>query len=169
LPDRVLLGAVIGAHGVRGEVKVKSFTEFPEDLHAYGDLMTENGRVVVIAQLRPTTGDEAIARFEGIDTREAAEALKGQGLYVLRSALPDPEPGEYYQHDLIGLKVEDPDGAALGKVSGLHNFGAGDMLEIESAAGEKSYVPFTDEFVPVVDVAAGRIVADLPRYESDQQ
>ena len=104
--ERVLLGAVIAAHGIKGEVKVKTFTEAPENLDAYGALTTDDGRRLEVASLRPTKGDEAVARFKGIADRNAAESLKGQALYVPRDALPEPEPGEFYLADLIGLKAE---------------------------------------------------------------
>ena len=148
-------------------MKVKTFTENPQNLDAYGALTTEDGRLLKIAQLRPGNGGEVVVRFEGITSREAAESLKGQGLYVSRAMLPEPEPGEYYQADLVGLRVEDRGGNPLGKVVALHNFGAGDMIEIEAPGGETSFVPFTDAFVPVVDVAGGRIVAEPPRDEGD--
>jgi 16S rRNA processing protein RimM len=167
LPERVLLGAVIGAHGIKGEVKVKTFTETPESLNAYGALTTGDGRLLRIVQLRPASGGGAVARFEGVDTREAAEGLKGQGLYVARATLPEPEAGEFYQTDLIGLRVENREGKHLGKVVASHNFGAGDMIEIEAPDGETVFVPFTDDYIPLVDVEGGRIVAELPRDEGN--
>jgi 16S rRNA processing protein RimM len=93
--------------------------------------------------------------------------LKGEELYVSRASLPEPEKGEFYQTDLIGMKVEDTNGAQLGTVSRIHNFGAGDMIEIALVGGGSELVPFTDAFIPVVDIDAGRIVAELPRYAED--
>ena len=165
--ERVLLGAVIAAHGIKGEVKVKTFTEAPENLDAYGALTTDDGRRLEVASLRPTKGDEAVARFKGIADRNAAESLKGQALYVPRDALPEPEPGEFYLADLIGLKAEDEGGAALGTVKAVHNFGAGDVIEIVRANGASEYVPFTDNAVPTVDVAGGRVVIVPPRETGD--
>jgi 16S rRNA processing protein RimM len=167
LRERVLLGAVIAAHGIKGEVKVKTFTEAPENLDAYGALTTDDGRRLEVASLRPTKGDEALAQFAGISDRNAAESLKGQGLYVPRAALPEPEPGEFYLTDLIDLNAEAEDGAVLGRVKAVHNFGAGDVIEIARADGGSEYVPFTDEAVPAVDVAGGRVVIVLPREERD--
>ena len=164
--DRVLLAAVIGAHGIKGEVKLKTFTQDPAKLDAYGVLTTEDGRELALARFRPTTGDEAIAQFAGIATRNAAERLKGQGLYVARAALPEPEAGEFYHADLIGLAAEDADGAALGSVAAIHNFGAGDVLEVKFADGGSEFVPFTDACVPVVDIANRRVVVVLPGGES---
>jgi 16S rRNA processing protein RimM len=167
LKERVLLGAVAAAHGISGEVRVKTFTASPENLGAYGPVLTEDGRTLAIVNLRASKGDEAIVRFAGVEDRNTAERLKGQRLYVPRAALPEPEKGEFYSTDLIGLRVEDRDGKHLGAVIGVHNFGAGDVVEIERAGGEREFVPFTDRFVPVVDIAASRIVADLPRYAED--
>jgi 16S rRNA processing protein RimM len=167
LEKRVLLGAVAAAHGISGEVKVKTFTATPESLGAYGPLATEDGRAFVIVSLRASRNDEAIVRFEGIADRNAAEGLKGAQLYVSRASFPEPEKGDFYQTDLLGLKVEDAGGAHLGTVSRVHNFGAGDVIEIELLNGESELVPFTDAFVPVVDIDGGRIVAELPRYADD--
>ena len=146
---------------------MKTFTATPESLGAYGPLATEDGRAFVIVSLRASRNDEAIVRFDGIDDRNAAERLRATQLYVSRAALPEPEKGEFYRTDLIGLKVEDARGAHLGTVSRVHNFGAGDVIEIKLLNGGSELVPFTDTFVPVVDIAGGRIVAELPRYADD--
>ena len=103
-----------------------------------------------------------LAKLSGVETREAAEALKGLKLYVPRSALPTPEEGEYYYADLIGLAVETLDGAAFGRVQALYDFGAGDLLEVKTAHGKLVMLPFTEAAVPVVDVSAGRLVVDPP-------
>jgi 16S rRNA processing protein RimM len=165
---RVLLGAVMSAHGIKGEVKVKTFTEHADGLAAYGPVLTEDGRRFEIAALRATKADEAVVRFAGVADRNAAETLKGQRLYVPRAALPEPEAGAFYHADLVGLRAEDASGNVLGTVSAVHNFGAGDMLEIERTDGEAELVPFTDANVPIVDIAAGRIVIELPRYAEDE-
>ena len=164
--ERVLLGAVIGAHGIKGEVKVKTFTEAPENLDTYGALTTDDGRALTITSLRPTVKDEAVAHFAGIDDRNGAESLKGQGLYVPRAALPAPEAGDYYHADLVGLAAENPDGAALGTIAAIHNFGAGDVLEVKFTGGGSEFVPFSDDAVPVVDIAGRRVVVVLPKEES---
>jgi 16S rRNA processing protein RimM len=161
--SRVLLGVITAAHGIKGEVKVKTFTESPDRLNAYGTLTTEDGRTLQIAGLRVVKGDDAVVRFAGVGDRNAADSLKGQRLYVPRAALPPPEDGEFYHTDLIGLRAEDISGAILGTVNAVHNFGAGDVLELALAGGGNEFVPFTDPIVPVVDIAAGRIVVNLPR------
>ena len=169
IEPRVLLGVVIAAHGIRGEVKVKTFTESPDGLGAYGPLTTEAGRTLEIDSLRPTKADEAVVGFAGIDDRNAAERLKGRSLYVPRSALPAPDEGEFYLTDLIGLRAEDGAGVALGAVKAVHNFGAGDVLEIEFSDGKTDYVAFTDANVPTVDIAGGRVVIVLPSYAEDDK
>jgi 16S rRNA processing protein RimM len=162
---KVLLGAVIGAHGIKGEVRVKTFTETVENFAAYGAVTTTDGRELKIALMRGTKLDEAVVRFESIVTRNDAESLKGQGLHVAREALPEAGPGEYYLADLIGLKAEDQSGNLIGKVVAFHNFGAGPMLEIGEEEEKTFFLPFTDDYVPIVDIAQGRIVAKPPRDE----
>ena len=159
---RILLGVVTAAHGIKGEVKVKTFTQSPEGLGAYGPVSTEDGRQLEIAALRSFKPDGAIVRFAGIADRSAAESLKGRSLYVPRAALPAPAAGEFYYADLIGLRAEDPSGNLLGTVRGVHNFGAGDVVEIEFADGTTELIAFSDANVPAVDIAAGRIVIELP-------
>jgi 16S rRNA processing protein RimM len=163
------LGVVVAAHGIKGEVKVKTFTENPERLGAYGPLTTEAGRVLEVAALRPGKAGEAVVRFDGIADRNAAERLKGQSLFVPRSALPPPEEGEFYLADLIGLRAEDSTGKALGTVKSVHNFGAGDVLEIEFTGGATEFVAFTDANVPDVDIAGGRVVIVPPSYAEDDE
>ena len=158
---RILLGVVTAAHGIKGEVKVKTFTQSPEGLGAYGPVIVEDGRQFEITALRSSKADEAVVRFAGIADRNAAERLKGQRLYVPRAALPATEAGEFYHADLIGLKAEDGSGNLLGTVRGVHNFGAGDVIEIEFADGTTEFIAFNDDSVPAVDIATGRIVIAL--------
>jgi len=158
---RILLGVVTAAHGIKGEVKVKTFTQSPKSLCDYGPVSTEDGRQLEITALRPFKPDEVIVRFAGIADRSAAESLKGRSLYVPRAALPATDAGEFYYADLIGLKAEDPSGNLLGTVRGMHNFGAGDVVEIEFADGTTEFIAFNDDGVPAVDIAAGRIVITL--------
>jgi 16S rRNA processing protein RimM len=156
--------AQIGApHGVRGEVRIKSFTAEPMALADYGALSTEDGALLFeIATLRPTQ-DVLVARLAGVADRDAAEALRNLRLYVPRDRLPVADEDEFYHADLIGLAVVRPDGTAVGTVAALHNFGAGDLIEVAPAEGGPSLLlPFTKEGVPTVDVAGGRIVIDQP-------
>jgi 16S rRNA processing protein RimM len=164
----VVLGAVIGAHGLKGEVKVKTFTQSPEKLAAYGKLSTADGRVLTIKDLRAVKPDEAVARFAEIGDRTAAESLKGSELFVSRQALPDAETNEFYHADLIGLRAEDGEGRVLGTVAALHNFGASDVIEIARGDGDSVMLPFTLEVVPVIEIEAGRvIIAALEEVEAE--
>jgi 16S rRNA processing protein RimM len=166
---RVLLGVVATAHGIKGEVKVKTFTKTPDSLGAYGPVTTQDGRVLEIAALRATKADEAVVRFAGIADRNTAETLKGAQLHVERESLPAPGLREFYYADLVGLNAEDASGKRLGTVHGVHNFGAGDVIEIALAGGGTEFLSFSDAVVPVVDVAAGRIVVHLPRDADDEE
>lgn len=161
--DRICVGAIAGAFGVAGEVRLKSFCTVPEDIAAYGPLTTEDGtRSFAIRLTRPVAGGLG-ARITGIATKEQADALRGVALYALRAKLPNLPDDEYYHADLIGLEVRDPGGALLGTVRAVHNHGAGDLLEVLAAAGGGTrLIPFTRAVVPTVDLAAGRLIADLP-------
>jgi 16S rRNA processing protein RimM len=153
---------VTGAHGVRGAVKVKSFTADPGDVAAYGPLEDERGDRRFTLRLVGSAKGVVIARVAGVADRDAAEALRGLRLYLPRAALPPPGDDEYYHADLIGLDVALGDGTILGRVRAVHDFGAGDTLEIDRAEGQPVMVPFTRAVVPVVDLDAGRLVVDPP-------
>ncbi|HEY4113361.1 MAG TPA: ribosome maturation factor RimM [Rhizomicrobium sp.] len=158
----VLLGVVIGAQGLKGEVKVKSFTEAPEKLGAYGPLHARDGRRFVVKSVRGGKGSSIVA-LDGVASRDAAEALKGVELYVARGALPAVEAHEFYHADLLGLHAEDTEGRGIGKVIAIHNFGAGDVIEIECDDGQGTVLmPFTAEIVPTIDIAERRIVIAAP-------
>ena len=159
--DRVCVGAIAGAFGVRGEVRLKSFCTEPEAIATYGPLSTEDGRAFTLALGRPVTGGIA-ARLSGVETREQAEALRGQRLYVDRTRLPALPDDEFYHADLIGLEVRDAGGVVLGRVAAVLNHGAGDLLEVRRPGGAALLLPFTRAVVPTVDLDAGRIVADPP-------
>jgi 16S rRNA processing protein RimM len=164
----ILMGAIAGVHGVKGEVKVKSFTGDPLAIAAYGPLFDDAGRSFDLKLSSKSAKDAVvIARIAGIADRNAAEALKGRRLYAPREALPEiAEPDEFYAADLIGLGVEDHAGRRLGTVADLQDHGAGPVLVIEGGAAADSKgafdLPFADRFVPAVDLAARRIVVDLP-------
>lgn len=158
----MLMGVITGAHGVRGEVRVKSFTGEPAAIAAYGPLEDERGARRFNLALCGTVRGMLIARLEGVADRNAAERLKGTQLYLRRAALPPPAEEEYYHADLIGLAVELTNGGTLGRVRAVHDFGAGDSLEVEKPDGKVVVVPFTETVVPVVDIAGGRLVVDPP-------
>ncbi|MCS5601056.1 MAG: ribosome maturation factor RimM [Paracoccus sp.] len=158
--DRICVGAIAGAFGVRGEVRLKSFCAQPSDIAGYGPLTSEDGkRSFAVTLTRPVTGGLG-ARLSGITTREAAEALRGTTLWAPRAALPSLPDDEFYHADLIGLEVVDTGGQVLGRVRAIFDHGAGDILEI--VGRDQILLPFTRQVVPTVDLAAGRIVADPP-------
>ena len=161
--NRICLGVVAGAHGVRGLVRIKSFTALPEDLTAYGPLTDESGARRFEVTLKGQVKGALLAAIAGLGDRDAAEALKGTRLYVERAALPAPaDAEEFYHADLIGLVAEDRAGRTLGRVVAVHNFGAGDLLQIEDPAGAERLLPFTKAVVPEVDLAGGRLVVEPP-------
>ena len=163
MSTKVCVGQFAGAHGVRGLVKVKSFTEDPEAVASYGPLTDERGARSFRLSLQGAMKDLFLARVDGIATREQAQDLAGVRLYVDRSALPETEDeDEFYHADLIGLRAELADGAVYGVVKALYDFGAGDVLEIRTESGSLEMLPFTKACVPVVDVKGGRVVVDLP-------
>lgn len=161
--SRVLLAAVTGAHGVSGRVRLKTFTGEPEAVGSYGLLTDESGeRTFELKVTGPTKGG-VIAQIKGVTKREAAEAMKGQGLYVERAALPEnDDEDEFYHADLIGLVAETADGQRLGTVRAIYDFGAGDVLDIKPAKGRGHLIPFTMDVVPEIHVAEGRIIVALP-------
>ena len=165
---RICLGVIAGAHGVRGLVRIKSFTAAPRDIAAYGPLEDEAGTRRFEVAVKSETKGLVLAALAGVGDRDAAEALKGTKLYVERAALPPPEDEEEYYHaDLIGLRAETPDGQSLGRVVAVHNFGAGDLLEIAPEVGSTLMLPFTKTAVPAVELAAGRLVAEVPEDADD--
>lgn len=160
--EPVCVGAFAGAHGVRGAVRVKSFTARPEDVAAYGAVFDQAGNRSWTLHLVGASRGLLIARVDGVEDREAAEALKGIRLHVPRAALPEPDEEEYYFVDLIGLAAELVDGSHLGRIIGVHELPAGDALEVQYPGGRSVLVPFTKAIVPEVDIKGGRVVIDPP-------
>ena len=160
----VLLGVFGAAQGVRGEVRVKSFTADPKAIGGYGALTDANGvRQFRIEGLRLLRDDMIVVRLAGVTTREAAQALTGVEIYARRDQLPAPAADEFYWHDLIGLVAVTPDGAPLGRVIGVANYGAGDILEIAPVGGgETLLMPFSKTVATEIDGVGGRIVVDPP-------
>ncbi len=159
----VCVARIGAAHGVRGAVKLWTFTEDPLAVQSYGPLMTKDGtREFEIANLREAK-DHMVATFKGVATRNDAEKLNGIELYVPREKLPATDDGEYYHADLIGLAAVNAADEPLGRVVGIHNFGAGDIIEIAPPKGATMMLPFSNAVVPTVDIAAGRVVIELPQ------
>ena len=159
----VCVARIGAAHGVRGAVKLWTFTEDPLAVQSYGPLTTKDGtRQFEIAQLRAAK-DHLVATFKGVATRNDAERLNGIELYVPREKLPATDDGEYYHTDLIGLAAVSATDEPLGRVIAIHNFGAGDIIEIAPPKGATMLLPFTNAVVPTVDIAGGRVVIELPQ------
>jgi 16S rRNA processing protein RimM len=159
----ICVARIGAAHGVRGAVKLWTFTEDPLAVKQYGPLMTKDGaRQFEVTHVREAK-DHLVATLKGIATREDAERLNGLELYVARDKLPETDEGEYYHADLIGLAAVNADDEPLGRVIAIHNFGAGDIIEIAPAQGPTMLLPFTNAVVPTVDLAGGRVVIELPQ------
>ncbi len=160
--ERLCVGVVTGARGLKGEVRIKSFTADPDGIAAYAPITDADGqrqfRLTIVGHHK----DQLVVRIEGIADRDAADALNRTRLYVPRDVLPATAADEYYHADLIGLAAERPDGTSLGQVKAVHDFGAGDILELLDADGREVLVPFSRAVVPVVDLAGGRLVVDAP-------
>ena len=174
--DFVLLGEFGRAHGLAGEVRLKSHTGDPKAIASYGPLSGSDGRSYVLTHLRQAAGDQRdvlVARVEGVASREAAEALNRTRLHVSRSALGQPEEDEFFLADLVGLSVEGEAEPLSGRILSVPDYGGGELLEIALAGRQRSLLlPFTREFVPVVDVAGGRVVIAPPAgwlEESDER
>jgi 16S rRNA processing protein RimM len=159
---RVCVGVITGAQGVRGAVRIKSFTEVPEDVAAYGLVENETGDRRFELRLLGAAKGVLIAEVPGVEDRNQAERLRGVQLYLPRVALPETEADEFYYADLIGLEAVLGDGTPIGRVRAVHDFGAGDTLELERPGSASVLVPFTRAVVPIVAPAEGRLVLDPP-------
>ena len=169
--DQVLVGEIGAAQGLKGEVRLRSYTQTPADIATYGSLQDETGaREIEIERVR-ITPKAIVARIKGVTTREGAEALNRTKLYASRAKLRPAEKakdGEWYVADLVGLTAVNADGAELGAIVGVHNFGASDIVEIAPVNGEATFlVAFTEATVPEVDIASGRITVVLPEELED--
>jgi 16S rRNA processing protein RimM len=165
---RICVGIITGAQGVRGAVRIKSFTAVPQDVAAYGPVADEAGERSFALRAVGTAKGVVVATIAGIADRDAAERLKGVRLYVARDRLPAPGEEEYYHADLIGLAAVLADGTPLGRVRAVHQYGAGDSLEIARENGGTVLVPFTRAAVPAIDLAQGRLVIAPPEGLLDE-
>ncbi len=162
MPAQICIARIGAAHGVRGAVKLWTFTADPFAVQHYGPLSTKDGtRQFEVVTAREAKG-HLVATLKGIATREDAERLNGIELYIARERLPDTDENEYYHADLIGLAAVNPANEPLGRVIAIHNFGAGDIIEIEPPHGATMLLPFTNAVVPSVDLKAGRVVIEVP-------
>jgi 16S rRNA processing protein RimM len=159
---QICVARIGAAHGVRGAVRLWTFTEDPLAVQHYGPLLTKDGaRQFEVASAREARG-HLVATLKGVTTREAAERLNGVELYIAREKLPATDEGEYYHADLIGLAAVTSAQVPLGRVIAIHNFGAGDIIEIAPPQGATLMLPFTNAVVPTVDLAGGQVVIELP-------
>lgn len=159
----VCVARIGAAHGVRGAVKLWTFTEDPFAIRRYGPLLSKDGKRQFEVATAREAKDHLVATFKGVATRDDAERLNGIELYVPRDKLPATDEDEYYHTDLIGLAAVTTDGDALGRVVAIQNFGAGDIIEIAPPKGTTLLLPFTNAVVPEVDLAGGRVVIALPQ------
>jgi 16S rRNA processing protein RimM len=171
MSERVLLGRISDAHGLKGEVKIATFTAAPEDIAAYGALSNADGsRHFEIASLRAVKDGIVIARLRGISGRTEAEKLRGTDLYVPREVLPPADEDEYYHSDLIGLAAVGANGEPIGTLIAVHNFGASDLLEVRlSDSARTELVPFNATHAPRVDIAGGTVTVILPEDEEEPE
>ncbi len=156
----VCVGVVTGARGLKGEVRIKSFTAAPEAVAAYGPVRDETGERSFNIRVTGRSKGTVIARLEGVGDRDGADALKGMRLYVSRDALPEAEDEEFYHADLVGLEAAFADGEVLGTVTAVHDYGGGVSLEVDGALRGVVMTPFTKACVPVVDLEKGRVVIE---------
>jgi len=162
MSQKICVARIGAAHGVRGEARLWTFTEDPLAVLHYGPLSTKDGtRQIEVVKAREAK-DHLVATFKGVADRSAAEKLNGLELYIPRDRLPEPDDDEYYHADLIGLTAETTAGEPLGRVIALHNFGAGNIIEIAPPSGSTLLLPFSNAVVPTVDIAGGRVVIELP-------
>ncbi|WP_370336174.1 ribosome maturation factor RimM [Parvularcula marina] len=168
-PRMVVVGQFAGTHGVRGGFKLRSFTEQPADIAAYGPVATEDGRKLTIKLVRELKPGLFLCSAPEITSPEEGDAYKGALLHVARELLPPPDEDEFYLDDLVGMTAVTPKGAPAGQVKAVVNYGAGDLVELSQVPGRKGAVllPFTKEAVPEIDLAAGQLTVILPEEDDE--
>lgn len=167
--EKICLGAVVGVHGIRGEVKVKAFTEDERSLAKYGVVRNEDGTREFDLKIVGRSKELLRVKIKGVEDRNTAETLIGTGFYIERSRLPEPEEDEFYHADLIGLEARGADGERIGTVNALYNFGAGDLIELKTADGSLEMLPFTRQYVPTIDVKNGFIIVEMMQFAPDER
>ncbi len=170
-PDLVLVGVIVGAHGLNGDLWIKSFTGNPADVGGYGTVSDADGRRTFDLRVLDVGKGKVLVRIDGVTDRNGVDALKGTELFVPRSVFPEPDADEFYLADLVGLAAETVSGDLLGVVCGVHDYGAGNLLEIARPEATSVMVPFTKAHVPTVDIAGGKVVVDPPTgwVETDEE
>lgn len=158
----ILVGVIGAPHGVKGELRLKSFTADPLAIADYGPLTDSTGKTLLLTKVRLLKDDMLVVQFDGIDGRDAAATLTRREVYVLRSQLPPPDDDEFYFSDLIGLTAKTVAGELFGTIVAVENFGAGDLIEIEKPDGQRTLLPFTKAIVPHVDLIGRLVTIDPP-------
>lgn len=158
----ILLGVITGCHGVKGHVKIKSFTAYDEDIFAYGDLQLKNGAPAPTIKPTGSAKNQIIALIEGVNSRNEAEALKGTEFYIERDQLPPPDDGEFYIEDLKGLDIHDLNSTKIGVIEQVANYGAGDIVDIRFTDGRRESFSFTETTFPEIDIEAGFLKFQAP-------
>lgn len=166
-PAKICLGAIVGVHGIRGEVKVKSFTENEQNLTKYGLLSNQDGSRRFELKIVGHSKELLRVKIKGVDDRNLAESLIGTGLYIERNLLPELPEEEFYHSDLIGLMALTSGGEKVGTVNALYNFGAGDLIEIKTADNRLEMLPFTKAYVPTVNLKDGFIIVEMMQFAPD--
>ena len=166
--NKVCLGAIVGVHGIRGEVKIKCFCEDEKHLTAYGALSNENGDMSLDIKIVGHSKDLLRAKIKGVEDRTTAEGYIGTGLYIERDKLPSLDEEEFYHADLIGLDVRNNQGESLGEVNAIYNFGAGDILEVKTKDGVLEMLPFNKTFVPTINIKDGYIIVEMMLAEEEE-
>ena len=171
LKPLVVIGAIAGAHGVKGDVKIKPFTQDPQAVFEYGPFLDESGQVIFTPVRWKPTKDGFITFLKEVITRETAQALKGTRLYAPREAFPDLDEDEFYYSDLMGMRAENLDGAPMGEVKAVFDYGAGDLLEIHKTPERKGawLLSFTKDAVPHIDLKARKIIINPPEEGDETQ
>ena len=169
MEDKVCLCAIVGVHGIRGEVKVKSFSDDEKNLDRYGVLTNEAGDQNFSLNIVGHSKELLRVKIKGIDDRNTAETLIGTGLYVKRDLLPDLAEDEFYHTDLIGLDAKDNNGEVIGKVNAIYNFGAGDLIEIKLSDDKLEMLPFTTQFVPTINIKERFIIVEMMQFAEDEE
>lgn len=159
--NKVCLGAIVGVHGIRGEVKIKCFCDEEKHLTAYGALSNEQGDKTLNIKIVGHSKDLLRAKIKGVEDRNTAETFVGMGLYIERDKLPKLDDEEFYHTDLIGLEARNLEGETVGKVNALYNFGAGDILEVKTNEGALEMLPFNKDFVPTINIKDGYIIVKM--------
>ena len=162
LTSQLPIGSIVGPQGIKGQLRVKPFTSIPQSLSAYGPVTTDNGHQLRLRIMSVNSKGMVVVRAEGVETRDAAEALRGATLYISRDSLPDLGDGEFYHADLIGMRVKGQDGTELGSLTAIHDFGAGEIAELATGSGPTIMVPFGGEHLISVDLVEKELSVSIP-------